>query len=142
MSKFLDHASDVAFEHLEVVNGDINKLPEALQTVALIYSAQGIIDNGGFQYFFENDFPGNPPYTLFASAYRRIGAYEASNNLEKAIKLFPFDNPHLYCDKRNSYLDSLQDPNEIISLGDQLCGDSSIWEKLKQYILKNAKLFK
>jgi len=141
MSKFLDHASDVAFEHLEAINGDIKKLPEALQTVVLIYSAQGIIDNGGFQYFFENDFPGKPPYILFASAYRRIGAHEASNNLEKAIKLFPFKNPHLYCAQRNSYLDSLQEPNEIISLGDQLCGDSSIWEQLEQYVLKNAKLF-
>ena len=43
----------------------------------VVYAAQGIIDNGGFQYLFESDFPGCPPCSLTVPAFRRNGAREA-----------------------------------------------------------------
>ena len=68
--------------------------------------AQGIIDNGGFGYFFENDFPDNPPYSVFWEAFRRIGASESSQCLETAADLFPAQRPELDYRMRREYLNS------------------------------------
>ena len=48
---------------------DINQLHDPIRPVVLVHAAQGMIDNGGLQYFFEADFPGNPPYSLFSISY-------------------------------------------------------------------------
>jgi hypothetical protein len=69
----LDKASEYAFAQLEDACGDVSLLPLPLQTVAVIYSAQGVIDNGGLEYFYESDFDGTPEYSFFVNAYRRIG---------------------------------------------------------------------
>src|SRR6478735_2557646 len=73
---------------------DIAKLPVRVRTVALVHAAQGVIDNGGLQYFFESDFPSKPDYVLFIEAYRAIGAEDAANTLAKSVGLFPFESPH------------------------------------------------
>jgi hypothetical protein len=52
---FLDRAAEYTYKELERVGGDPSKLEVPLQTVAVLYSVQAIIDNGGFQYLFEND---------------------------------------------------------------------------------------
>jgi hypothetical protein len=56
--------------NLETVSSDLSKLLEPLQTVVLITLAQGMIDNGGFRYFFETDQPGQPRYKVYSGAYR------------------------------------------------------------------------
>ena len=33
---------------------DINQLHDPIRTVVLVHAAQGVIDNGGLQYFFES----------------------------------------------------------------------------------------
>ena len=43
----LDRASDFTFAQLKLLDGDIARLAIPLQTVAAIYSAQAVIDNGG-----------------------------------------------------------------------------------------------
>src|SRR5579863_7069036 len=93
---FLDRAAEYTYNELERLGGDPSKLDLPQQTVAILYSVQAIIDNGGFQYLFENDFPSDPPYSNFAEAYRRIGANAAAERLEKAVAVFPFESPHLH----------------------------------------------
>jgi hypothetical protein len=137
----LDHASDVAFAQLKVVGGDIFGLEEPLQTVVVIYSAQGIIDNGAFPYFFGNDFPGKPPYSLFIEAYRRIGAIDAAANIGRAAAMFPFPQPHLSVKKRRAFMDSLEEDCEFFALGDRVCGDETVWRKLERYVLGNVQAF-
>ena len=69
----LDLAAEHTYKELEQLGGDASKLDIPKQTGAVLYSVQAIIDNGGFQYLFENDFPSKPPYSQFVDAYRRIG---------------------------------------------------------------------
>jgi hypothetical protein len=91
--------------------GDSSKLAAPLQIVVVITHAQGIIDNGGFRYLFENDLPGNLKYDVLSDAYRQIGAVKAGDLLDLAVGLFPFDNPHLSLDKALSDCD----PNQTLA---------------------------
>jgi len=124
---------------------DIAALPDAVRTVALVHTAQGVIDNGGLQYFFEADFPGNPPYALFIEAYRNIGAADAASALAQAVSLFPFAEPHLHAAKRNKFMDRFKDQDgEPVNrpfepLTKLLCGNKSVWRLLEAHVEKNAK---
>ncbi len=51
-----------------------------------VHAAQGIIDNGGFEYFFEMPFPGNPDMDDFINAFRAIGAVESADAVAAAIE--------------------------------------------------------
>jgi uncharacterized protein DUF4375 len=137
----LDKASDYAFARLEEVEGSLTKLPLPLQTVVVIYSAQGVIDNGGLEYFYESDFPNNPPYSLFVTAYRRIGAMEAARCIERTAAMFPFPDPHLQQVKRDRFLEG-KASREFRLLSDRICGDQSVWDKLAVYVEKNRDAFK
>ena len=92
---FLDRAAEYTYDELERGGGDPSKLDIPQQTVAILYSVQAIVDNGGFQYLFENDFPFSPRYSKFVEAYRRIGSTQAAERLARAVEMFPFDDPHL-----------------------------------------------
>ena len=133
----LQEVADRAFAVLSTVGGDPRSLPIPLQTVALIYSAQGVVDNGGFCYFFGADWPMNPPYSIFSDAYRRIGAIEAAEFIEKATAMFPFPEPHLHKEQRIIFMDGLRDEHEFFALGNRICGDEAIWKKLSEYVLAN-----
>jgi hypothetical protein len=140
--KLLEKASDYCFEMLSKVNDDAQKLDIPFQTVVVVYTAQGVIDNGGFQYFFENDFPGSPPYSLFTESYKQIGAIKAADNIDRAVKMFGFKNPHLNQKKRNKFLDKNDSEDcEFIKLGDELCGDETIWDLLADFVIKNQIYF-
>jgi hypothetical protein len=86
---FLDRAAEYTYKELDRLGGDPTKLDIPLQTVAVLYTVQAIIDNGSFQYLFESNFPINPPYSMFIDAYRRIGAMSAAERLQKAVAMFP-----------------------------------------------------
>jgi hypothetical protein len=103
-----DKAIDHALREFDRV-GDLDKLPRAIRTVAIVQSAQGIIDNGGLQYFFESDFPNQPPYTIFVDAYREIGASAEADALGSAVALFPFAQPHKDKAGRDSFLERLHE---------------------------------
>lgn len=137
----LDRAAELAYQELERVGGDPAKLPIPLQTVATLYTVQAMIDNGGFRYIFENDYPFNPPYSLFSEAYRRIGAFGAASFLDQAVAMFPFEAPHLHAEKRNEFMDSLPESHEFFELGDQVCGDERIWSLMEEYVRKHAVQF-
>ncbi len=138
---FLDKAAEYSYKELERQGGDPRKLDIPLQTVAVLYTVQAIIDNGGFRYLFESDLPFNPPYSFLSEAYRRIGAFGAANFLDQAVALFPFEEPHLLEKERNQFMDSLDESHNLFELGDQVCGDERIWALLEVYARANAALF-
>jgi hypothetical protein len=137
----LGRAETICFRHLKRVGGDPRSLPIQERTVVAVCAAQGIIDNGGFQYFFESDFPRRPPYSLVISAYRRIGATSAAACIERAVGMFPFARPHLSQHKRLTFMGSLPPDSTFFSLGDRVCGDESVWQKLKRYVQDNERAF-
>jgi hypothetical protein len=98
---------------------------------------QGMVDNGGFRYPMETDFPGCPPYSAFVDAYRNIGASDAAAALEKAVALFPFAHPELNADARNEFMSYLGDDHEFNDLSDRVCGDKTIWLRMDEYVAKH-----
>jgi len=140
-SAVLGRASDTAFKRLEEAGGDLQKLPEPFRTVVIIYSAQGVIDNGGFRCFFEGDWPGQPPYSSISDAHRRIGADVAAECIARAAALLPFADPHLGEDRRHTFLESLPENSELFTLGDSVCGDKTVWGKLDEYVQRHTSAF-
>jgi len=132
----IDEPYDFAVVRLDAVGGDITALPVPLQTLLLVESAQGIIDNGGLAYFYEADFPNNPPYSDFVDAYRRIGAESAAVCIEASSLMFPFADPHFFAPLRELWLEKLRADHaqEFSRLNERICGDATVWEKLVAYV--------
>ena len=82
--------------------------------VVIVYSAWGIIENGGFEYFFESNFPGDPPYDVFAQAFSSVGLTDIALRFSKLVSSFPFDDPHKFPSKRKEFIDS--QPGSFIAL--------------------------
>jgi hypothetical protein len=139
----LERASDLAFAKLQEACGDSNALTLPLQTVVVIYTAQGIIDNGGLEYFYESNFDGNPRYSTFVDAYRRIGAENAANCIEKTMAMFGFPEPHLNQLKRWEFLERVKndEAHELCHLSRAICGDEDVWERLSEYVAENRTTF-
>jgi hypothetical protein len=74
-------------------NVNPSRIPEQHRTVLLVLHAHGIIGNGGFQYLFEGDFPGDPEYLLTRQAYKTIGATRACTAFQKAFAVFRKSTP-------------------------------------------------
>jgi|SRR3984885_11516473 hypothetical protein len=140
-TSFLDRAAEYVYKELDRLGGDPSKLDIPQQTVAILYSVQAIVDNGGFQYLFENDFPHDPPYSKFVEAYRRIGHDQSADRLEKAVAMFPFENPHLHQDRRLIFMETLEEESEFFELGNEVCGDEKVWTDLEAYAKTNAASF-
>lgn len=129
------HVDLIAQQMLAAVDEDLARLPKAVQVFMKVNSAQGVIDNGGFRYFFESDWPGNPPYEDFASAYETIGCWKQAEELRRVVATFPFPDPQLHEAKRREYIEANYDPEEmhVRGWGDELCGDDEVWKKLAAY---------
>ena len=142
----LDHALKYALAEVERI-GDPGKLPPPVRTVVLVQGAQGVIDNGGLQYFFESDFPGQPPYSVFVNAYRAIEAEEAANALAEAVKLFPFAEPHRFVARRQKFLARFLDDgthradSPFEPYTKRLCGNKKVWRLLAKYVRLHAESF-
>jgi hypothetical protein len=132
----LDAARDAIFARFAAAGEDPARLPEIDQTVVAVYGAQGVIDNGGLKFFFENDWPGNPPYSLFVEAYRRVGAVGVAELLDRAIRRFPFAEPHKHQELRLDFMASLDEEDEFF--GEAACGDPIVWERLEEYVRDNV----
>jgi len=139
----LRHAIDFTLAEVRKAGGDPFGLSLPLQTVCLVHAAQGLIDNGGLQYFFESQWPGSPPYLVFSDAYRRIGAEDAGACLDRAVAMFPFPKAHLHMEQRLAFIEaqSEQSCSEFAEMSDKLCGDESVWEKLDQYVAGQPSVF-
>jgi hypothetical protein len=134
---------DHAIERLQAAGGDVSMLPLPLQTLLLIESAQGIIDSGGLEFFYEADFPNNPPYALFVDAYRRIGADAAASCIEATALMFPFEEPHLFEELRQLWLERLrlEAGGEFARLSAAVSGDASVWTRLADYVARHRGAF-
>jgi len=107
-SKIIDWALKDVYRDKDSPTWSPYDLGEQLLTVWAVEQAQGVVDNGGFQYFFENDWPENPPYSVFMDAFRRIGAQEAADCIQDAAEMFPSTSPHLDYQMRRDHMDSLR----------------------------------
>lgn len=143
-SASLDRPYDHAIACLADAGGDVSLLPIELQTLLLVDSAQEMIDNGGLAFFYEADFPNNPPYAVFVEAYRRIGAESAAACLEASALMFPFEAPELFEELRQIWLEqwSLQPAGEFARLSARISGDASVWTLLADYVRGHRDAFR
>jgi len=132
---------DYAVSRLHAVAGDLERLPLPLQTLLIVESAQSIIDNGGLAFFYEADFPNNPPYSDFADAYRRIGAGMAATCIEQSADMFPFAEPQFFAPLRQVWLERLGADPAFRRLDGRICGDTTVWSDLVEYVERHRDAF-
>jgi hypothetical protein len=134
---------DHAVARLHDAGGDLHALAVPLRTLLMVESAQSFIDSGGLAYFYEADFPNQPAYAEFVEAYRLIGAGDAADCIERTSLMFPFDEPHLFEELRQMWLEKLAaDPaGEFARLSDRISGDASVWAKLAAYVANHRAAF-
>jgi hypothetical protein len=111
------------------------------QTVVLVVTAKGIIDNGGFQYLFEGCFAGDPGYELTAAAFERIGALGCVLAFKRAFGLFPGHVPPEAIKTRMDVFGRVPEPRR--SGIDELFFDRThdVWRLLARYIRIHASAF-
>ena len=83
MTDLIDQAFDKAVMLLNANDEKMDNLPDEVATFLMVYNAQGVIDNGGYFYFFENDWTDSPPYIDFINSYNSIGCVAQANELKK-----------------------------------------------------------
>lgn len=139
----LERASAYATAQVRRADGDVSQLPEPVQTVVVVDTVQGIIDNGGLEYFYESDFPRNPPYSFFVETFRRIGAESVASCIEESSRMFPFPQAHLHEAKRQQWLDSVKhdEAHPFVGLSRRACGDKSVFRKLAEYVDRNREAY-
>jgi hypothetical protein len=93
-----------ALDDREVSNGP-DSINDIERVVLLVWSASGIIGNGGFRYFFECGLP----LRATAEAYSRIGVEEAATILFRLLDLFPCQRVPDDWDERTTFVDQLCD---------------------------------
>ncbi len=136
--EFLERACDVAFARLEEVGQDPRHLDEPLRTVAIVCSAQAVIDNGGLCHLFENDWPAQPPYSVFSDAYRTIGAEAEAAAIDAAAAMLTFSDPERHRRQREELLAG-EAGKRIEALGAALVAD--VWMLLAEYAHTNRDAF-
>lgn len=140
MSDAVSRGFKKALRLLEKAKDDLDLLPETVATFLLVHSAQGVIDNGGYRYFFELNWPNDPPYTRFIEAYKTIGCEKQAADFARVVDAFPFDHPHLDEEGRNKYMNENfdEDARDVKGWGDKLCGDQEVWKKLETFYNTHA----
>jgi len=138
-NNFFDKATEVAFAELDKAGGNIQILAEPFKTIAIVCSAQGIIDNGGLEYFFVSDFPNNPSYQMFIDAYLNIGALAEAECIKKALPFFIVPNPEIDTEARIKFINSLPDDSshEFQVISGHICGSEAVWNLLEKYAQQN-----
>ena len=79
-----------------------NRAPWEHKVCVMLHAAQGIIDNGGFEYFFEAPFEGHPMPDDFPNVFEAVGAHTSAAALREAFKRS--GSPHASFDDLNSIL--------------------------------------
>jgi hypothetical protein len=114
--------------------GELRALPDARKAFILVYAAQGEIDNGGLENFFEAPWPSRPAYGEFAAAYRAIGAEAEAACLEEAIALFAIPDPHLDDAGRMADLLRQEKAGSFSRLNPRLQGNEGVWHRLEAFL--------
>jgi len=58
------------------------------RVIMLVWHSSGIIDNGGFEYLFAGEFPGDPDYHITAEAFRRPGCCVLMKRSRRRLRFF------------------------------------------------------
>lgn len=82
---------------------DVRKFTPEERAVVLVEHAAGIIDNGGFEYFLEGTFKGDPHYRLTAEAFKTVGLTRSYEAFQKLLRIFPDGKVPRTFNKRMSY---------------------------------------
>lgn len=132
-----------AQQMLTSLGDDMSRLPPNVRVFLLVNGAQGVIDNGGYRYFFGQDWPGTPPYEDFANAYEAIGCIRQAADLRRVATSFPFSEPHLHKEERQAFIDARYNKSTycVPEWGDALCGDKEVWERLAAFYAMRKKDF-
>jgi len=143
MRNEIDDGFERAKALLTIAEDDMSRLPRPVATFLLVCSAQGVIDNGGYCYFFGADWLGSPTYSEFIEAYGAIGCNRQASELARVVATFPFANAHLDPVARKAFMKEHYDKSsgELPIWGDDLCGDKEVWEKLGKYYQANCSSF-
>jgi len=126
---------------LETINQqaaiDISQLPDEHRHVLAAVTAQAIIDNGGFRYFFTSHFKGRPDFKMIVDAYTQIGATDAADAIRQALHLFPDGEPPEAMDEREKYIEAIFNENSQYakSMGEF---ESKVLGRIENYALAAA----
>lgn len=134
--QLLEAASQLAYAAVEQVNDDLAQLQQPLQTVYCVYHATGIIDHGGFLYFFESDFPCLPPYSFFIDAFQKIGCEEQARALQAAVESFGLPDPEKHVSLRQDFMEShFDEKSQTIAVWDDCIRENDdVWTSLAEWI--------
>jgi hypothetical protein len=110
-------------------------LTDVEQIVLLIWHSSGIIENGGFHYFYEQDLDAE----AVAAAYDRIGCSECAEILRLSFSLFPDHIAQAGRDERVRYVEA---NGELIQRLDKRFWelDKGMEKRLAEYIRNHASL--
>ena len=97
-------AEEIFDRNSEALEQGIENIISEEQVLIAVYSAQAVICNGGFRYFFENDFTGNSGIEIVIASYQKIGLDEHAQKIIDLLKLFPNSVPHENLEARYSFL--------------------------------------
>lgn len=120
-------------------NFDIKKLSEVPRNVVAVVTAQAIIDNGGFRYFFESEFDGKPDYQMFVQAYKAIGAVESAQAIESILDRFPEGKPPENWRQKQKYLEQIFEMQDsfIGSVQGKILGNDKNYVLTAKYVRDN-----
>lgn len=124
----------------------ISSIPEPERTLIAIYTAHGIICNGGFAYFFESDFEGKSAYETIISSYKNIGLEQYAKSIETVLSLFPGGIPHTDKIEREKFIykymsgDDLENYSPVVEDAESIFYENSdmVYEAADQYVIKSV----
>ena len=85
----MDYLEIVYRSYDSIIDGGfvLSESPMLDRVVVLVTAAQAVLDNGGFERFFESSFDGNPEVEDFIVSYTEIGSVDSSTAIESALRL-------------------------------------------------------
>ena len=120
-------------------------LKEPFRTFCIVEYVSGLIDNGGFRYFFENNFPAGVSYNEIILAFREIGAIKAAEAIEEALNLYPQLKDPEDIELRREILDiECDEPTELwtkVEMLEYRVGFNSVANHLSSYVRINRTRF-
>ena len=124
----------------------ISQIPEPERTLIAVYTAQGIIGNGGFAYFLNTDFNDAKAYETIIISYRNIGLEEHAKSIENVLNLFPnnmlqsnskeldrFIYKYISGDDTDNYSNIVEDAEAVF-----FNNVDSVYELADKHVLKNV----
>ncbi len=114
-------------------------LDNPFRTVLLVNGSQGVIDNGGLDYFYEQHHEFAEIQAVI-DAYREIGANAAADRLAASLQCFPPDTKDP--ESRMEFVSMRRlSGDKLDQLSNEICGDGMVWRKLNAYIADHFEAF-